>query len=170
MTVHLPIERTLNEARDKAIDAVNRWRGHCVERYARLEDEVTTTLSAMASMSDAKVNVPHNFGDKVRTLRTAIAAEGIFSRPRLCKALESFETHLARRNMLVHATGKIWTDSKGDWLWRYRFQPSGKNSSIQIGYVEKDEAIEWEEGLARESRSLVDQLRTLRQSLKAVTE
>ena len=117
MTVHLPIERTLNEARDKAIDAVNRWRGHCVERYARLEDEVTTTLSAMASMSDAKVNVPHNFGDKVKKLRAAVEADGQHPSENAVKALRDLAHHLDRRNMLVHASGRVWIDPKGNWLW-----------------------------------------------------
>jgi hypothetical protein len=135
-----------------------------------LEDEVTTTLTLIVAMTDEKLKVPHNFGDKVKTLRAAISPNGAFSRPKLKKAWDSFETHLDRRNMLVHATGKVWTDAKGDWLWSYRFQPSGKGKPVELGYIEHDEALKLEGGLARESQSLVDQLRALRLTLEAVTK
>jgi len=170
MTVQLPFERALSDLHAAAIDAANRWRGHCVERYARLEDEVTRTLTAMAAKPNAKIRVPYNFGDKVKVLRAAIAAEEVGRRTKLANAFVRLDAHHGRRNMLVHATGKIWTDAKGDWLWHYRFQPSAKGSPTQTGYIEKDEALQMEESLARESRSLVDQLKSLRLTLEAATK
>ena len=170
MTVQLPIESALKDTHLAAIDAVNRWRGHCVERYARLEHEVTTTLSAMAAAPGSTVRVPHNFREKVKSLRAAITADGSFANPKLAKALDSFEDHLTRRNMLVHASGKVWIDGKGEWLWRYQFQPSGKGKTVEVGCFEEQEARAIEEALARESQSLGGQLRALRQKLEAVTE
>ena len=170
MTVHAPIERAPSDTRARAIDAVHRWRGHCVARYARLEDEVATTLTLIVAMTDEKLKVPHNFGDKVKTLRSAISPNGAFPRPKLTKAWDGFEAHLDRRNMLVHATGKVWTDAQGDWLWSYRFQPSGKGKSVEVGYIEHEEALQLEQRLARESQSLVDQMKALRLTLEAVTE
>jgi hypothetical protein len=168
VTVHLPIERALGDAHGAANDAVNRWRGHCVERYARLEYEVTGALSAMAAAPDSKVTVPHNFGEKVKKLRAAIDPGGPFARSKLAKALDNFSDHLSRRNMLVHATGKAWIDGKGEWLWRYRFQPSGKGRVMEIGCFEQGEALEIEKTLARDSQSLGGQLRALRQKLEGV--
>ena len=167
MTVHLPIERSLGDTHDKAIDAVNQWRGHCVERYARLEFEVTRTLSAMAEMPGSKISVPHNFGDKMKKLRAAVDPNGPFTHAKLAKALDAFSDHLGRRNMLVHATGKVWIDGKGEWLWRYRFQPSGKGREMELGCFEADEAREIGRTLARDSQSLGGQLRALRQKLGA---
>ena len=169
MTALLPIERSTNEAHGAAIDEVNRWRGHCVERYARLEHEITGALSAMASMPGSKASVPHNFGEKVKRVRAAIERGEPLAQPKLAKALDGFADHLSRRNMLVHATGKVWIDSKGDWLWRYRFQPAGKGRPEEIGCFEQDEALAIEKALARDGQSLGDQLRALRQKLEAVT-
>ena len=170
MTVHIPIERALSDAHGTAIDAVNRWRGHCVERYARLEYEVTIALTTMAAMPDSKVSVPHNFGDKMKRLRAAIGTAGPCAHSKLAKALDGFAEHLNRRNLLVHASGKVWIDGKGEWLWRYQFLPSGKAKALEIGCFEEKEARAIEDALARESQSLVDQLRALRLKLEAVTE
>ena len=166
MTEHVPIKRALSDPHSAAINAVNRWRGHCVERYARLEYEVTSTLSAMAAMPDSKLSVPHNFGEKVKKLRAAVEAGGPFAHAKLSKSLDGFADHLSRRNMLVHATGKVWIDSKSEWLWCYRFQPSGKGRAMEIGCFEHDEALEIERTLARDSQSLGDRLRALRRKLE----
>ena len=165
MTVQLPIERALKDTHLAAIDAVNQWRGHCVERYARLEHEVTMTLSAMAAAPGSTVRVPHNFGEKVKSLRGAITADGPFANPKLAKALDSFEDHLTRRNLLVHSSGKIWIDQNGRWLWRYQFQPSGKSKAMEIGCFDEPKALEIEEDLKRVGQSRGGQLRALRQNL-----
>jgi len=165
MTVHVPIESLSTDAYSAALAAVNRWRGHCVERYARVEYEITRTLSAMAAVPDSNVSVPHNLREKVTKLRAAVDSSGLFKRPKITKALDDFEVHLTRRNMLVHATGKVWIDAKGDWLWRYRFQ-SGKGSPLEIGCFEQNEAHKIEKSLAQDSQSLGDQLRALRTKLE----
>src|SRR5689334_16693781 len=113
MTVQAPIELPLSDNYRAAIDAVNRWRGHCVERYARLEYEVTATLSAMAALPNSKIAVPHTFAEKLKRLRAAVEPGQAFGDPRIAKALDNFGCHFARRNMLVHASGKIWSDEKG---------------------------------------------------------
>jgi hypothetical protein len=171
MTLHVPIEQPLSDTHHAAIDDVNRWRGHCVELYARLEYEVTRTLSEMAACPNSSVSVPHNFGDKVKKLRAAVDADGPHPADNIVTALGTFTDHLERRNMLVHASGKVWIDpKKGDWLWHYRFQPSGKGRPQEIGSFDKDEALKIEGSLSSGSRSLGGQLRTLRQKLEAVTE
>jgi len=170
MTLHVPIEQPLSDTHRAAIDAVNRWRGHCVELYARLEYEVTRTLSEMAERPYSSVSVPHNFGDKVKKLRAAVDAHGPHPADNIVRALGTFTDHLERRNMLVHARGKVWIDPKGDWLWRYRFQPSGKGRAQEIGSFNKDEALEIERSLSSESRSFASHLSALRQTLKTVTE
>ena len=170
MTVQVAIEHTLADTHGAAIDAVNRWRGHCVELYARLEYEVTRTLSEMAARPNSTVSVPHNFGEKVNKLRAAVDALGPHPSEEVVEALTSLTAHFERRNMLVHASGRVWIDPKGNWLWRYRFQPSGKARPQETGSFERDEALEIEQSLSRGSRSLAGHLRTVRQRLRAVTK
>ena len=170
MNVRVLVEPTLRNAHDAAIGAVNEWRGHCVERYARLEFDVTETLSAMAAVPGTNVSVPHNFGEKVKKLRAAIDSGGPFAHPKIAKALDEFTDHLGRRNLLVHATGKVWIDSHGDWLWHYRFQPSGKGRALEIGSFEQRNALQIEKALSHDSQSLGDQLRALRTKVVAVTK
>ena len=170
MTLQLPIEHTLADTHGAAIDAVNRWRGHCVELYARLEYEVTRTLSEMAARPNSTVSVPHNFGEKVKKLRASVDADGPHPSDDIVETLASLAAHFERRNMLVHASGRVWIDRKGNWLWRYRFQPSGKGRPQETGSFEEDEALEIEQSLSRGSRSLAGHLRTLRRTLEAVTK
>ena len=170
MTVHIPIERSVSDAHRAATDDVNRWRGHCLESYARLEFEVTNTLRAMADEPNSKAAVPHNFGDKMKKLRSVIGPGEQFANGKLAKTLNEFDDHLGRRNLLVHATGKVTINAKGEWLWRYQFQPSGKNVPMQDGFFEQGIALDIEKSLAQASKRLGDQLRTLRQKLGAVTK
>lgn len=169
MTVHIPVEASPRDMHRAAIDAVNRWRGHCVECYARLEFEVATTLSAMAA-TNSTVPVPHNFGDKVKRLRAAVDCGGPFAQQKLANAIEGLAEHLGRRNLLVHASGKVWVDGQGGWLWRYQFQPSGKGRPLESGCFDYTEALRIEKDLAREGQSLGGQMSALRKSLQAVTE
>lgn len=166
MSVLIPIEHSVSDAHRAATDDVNRWRGHCVESYARLELEVTTTLYAMAAAPDAKVSVPHNFGEKVKKLRLVIEPGQPFANAKLAKGLHKFEDHLIRRNMLVHSVGRVLVDAKGQWVWHYRFLPSGKGLHIESGFFEQDIALEIEKSLARGTQSLGGQLQALRTKLE----
>ena len=171
MSVHVPIDRSVSDAHRAATDDVNRWRGHCIESYARLEREVTTTLAAMAMMPESKLSVPHNFGDKVKSLRVLLEPGGHFARPKLARDLDAFfADHLGRRNLLVHATGKVMLDVNGNWIWSFRFLPSAKDSQLICDSFKQDEAHTIEKSLARRTQSLGGQLRALRQELKAVTK
>lgn len=169
MTAHTPLERSFTDARAEAIDEVNRWRGHCVEIYARVEYEITRTLSAMAVMQDAQTSIPHNFGEKVKKLRTAVEPAAPLANSKLAIALKDFADHFDRRNMLVHSTGKVWVGVNGDWLWRYRFQPSGKGRPMEVGCFARDDALDIEKALALAGRSLGNQLRSLRNELATDT-
>jgi hypothetical protein len=166
MTLQVPIELPMSDSYRVAIDAVNRWRGHCVERYARAEYEVTATLSAMAAVPNSTVSVPNTFREKLRRLRDAVEPGQTFGNRRIARALINFDGHFERRNMLVHASGKIWTDEQGGWLWQYRFQPSAKGSQMEIGTLTEKEALKIEKELAHAGHSLGGQLRTLRQKLE----
>ena len=170
MTAQVPIELPMSDRYRAAIDDVNRWRGHCVELYARLESEITETLFEMSVRPHSTVSVPHNFSDKVKKLRTAVEAHGSNPSENAVKALSDLTDHVDRRNLLVHASGRVWIGPKGNWLWRYRFQPSGKNRAQEVGSIDKDEAQGIEQSLSSGSRVLAGHLRTIRQSLKAVTK
>jgi hypothetical protein len=168
MTVQLPIERTLSDVHREATDDVNRWRGHCIESYARLEHAVTITLSTMAAIPEANLSVPHNFGDKINKLREAVELGQRFENSRLAKSLDCFAEHLGRRNMLVHSTGKVTIDAKGRWVWGYTFLSSGKAGSVENGSFEQDEALKIGKSLASDVQRLRSHMDNLRK--QAVTE
>jgi len=167
MSVELPIELSAKQAHEAAIDDVNRWRGHCVECFARLERAMGDALELMAFTLPSMKRVPFTFGDKVKELRKALVSVGPAT-DRLLKSLQGADGLLDQRNRIVHASGKVWIDASGNWAWTYRFKPSGKTEE-EVGLYEKKAALQIEIELAKTSQSLCSQLRTVTQRL-AVTE
>jgi hypothetical protein len=167
MSVELSIELSTAQAHEAAIDDVNRWRGHCMECFARLERSMGEALVAMASVSQGSRPVPYTFGGKVKALQEALSPDGPFANSSILKALQDAGALLDQRNRIVHASGKVWIDGAGGWAWTYRFKPAGKVE--EFGIYEKKAARQIELQLAKSSQSLCGQLRTFSQKL-AVTE
>ena len=167
MSVELPIELSAAQAHEAATDDVNRWRGHCVERFARLERSMGEALVAMANSSQASKRGPLTFGEKAKALGSAISPGGPFANARLLKALQGADALLNQRNLIVHASGKVWIDAAGNWAWAYRFNPAGK--AAEIGIYEQKAAHQFEVQLTRSSQALCDRLHAFSQKL-AVTK
>lgn len=165
MTDELPSIPLLESSHREAIDDVNRWRGYCTDKFARIDEAVATALEAMAAKNPkANVRTPHLFGQRIAALRAALQPDQPFAakaKPVL-DALDKLETNLARRNIFVHATGSVWVDAKGRWLWRYCVTPSGRNRAQEKGTIDRDEAAAMEKQLGPLCRSFCDRLRHFR--------
>ena len=160
MTIAERIELTAEQMHIRACDDVNRWRGHCIELFARIEREAGEALAAMAQADDGKrAKVPHMFGDRMKALSAAFAQGGTCPRPKIAKALADAADLLEQRNRLVHARSRILLDRDGNWVWQYFFRPSGKPE--ESGCVDAKEAGEVERALQRASQSVCAQLGAL---------
>ena len=165
MSVELPVELSASHAHESATEDVNRWRGRCIECFARLERGMGEALELMAGTSQSSRRVPFTFGGKVRALRSAISPDGPFANARLLKALQDADALLDQRNRIVHASGKVWIDGTGGWAWAYRFKPAGRVE--EFGIDEQKAAHQFEDQLARSSQGLCSRLQVFRQILTA---
>ena len=163
MSVDLPISLSPRDMHREAIDDVNRWRGHCTDLFARIDAAVAETLEVLAE-TGAPVKTPHLFGQRMPAMRDALASDlpfAVKSGP-ILKMFDALGPHLARRNIIIHATGSVWINPGGAWLWRYCVTPSGKNRSQEQGSIDRCEALAIEKELAPMCRSFCDQLSNLR--------
>lgn len=157
-TSSLPLPDSAHSA---AIDDVNRWRGHCIECFARIDEAAAKALEAMASdKPDANIKTPHLFGQRIAALRMALEGKPVAAKAGpILKALDQLRPILDQRNTIVHATGSVWIDAKGRWLWRYCVTPSGRNRTQENGTIDRDEALAMEKQLGPFGRSFCDRLR-----------
>lgn len=165
MSVELPIKLSTAQAHEAAIDDVNRWRGHCIECFARLERGMGEALESIAGASPSSKRIPFTFGDKAKALRSATSPAGPFAKARLLKALHAADELLDQRNRIVHACGRVWIDGAGGWAWIYRFKPVGK--AEEMGIFEQKAARQFETQLASTSQSLCAQLHDFSRKLTA---
>lgn len=169
MSVELPISPSLDEAHGAALDDVNRWRGHCVELYARIERAIGETLLSVAESKQPAKRPPEMFGPRLKALRALVGPDGEHRNSDLFKRLAAVEDELGFRNFIVHASGSVWIDAKNNWLWSYRFDPGGKGEDV-TGHIDRSEAGDLEKRLASAAKSLGARLANFRNGLKAVTE
>lgn len=165
MSVELPIELSAAQVHEAATEDVNRWRGHCVECYARLERSMGEALESIAGASPSAKRA-YTFGAKVKALHVALALPAT-APAHLLKSLQSANDLLDQRNRTVHAIGKVWIDRSGNWAWAYRFKSPGK--AEETGIYEQTAAKQFEVELAKTSQRLCSLLRDYSRKL-AVTE
>ena len=158
MSIHQQITAGIQETQRTAIDDVNRWRGHCLERFARIEQALARWLAPYGK-------VPPALAAKI-----AAAKAHIEPKSRLSKSLERLAQLSEHRNLIVHACGSVWIDDRGQWLWAFRFTPSGKDKGEQAGQWFKGEAHDFEQNLAKTVRSICDQLTTAQRTHAAVSK
>jgi hypothetical protein len=163
--MHQPIHSELAKAQCAAVDDVNRWRGHCIECFARIEQALGTALAALAADGRAsEIKQPAMFGARLAALHQALALPAFAPETQKARAtLDGLEAYLGRRNAIVHGVGKAWIDGRGEWMWAYRFQPFKRDA--ETGQIERDEAEAMERELASQGQSLSDSLRTLAATL-----
>lgn len=166
MTVSLPIAVTVDQRHQEATDEVNRWRGRCVEWFARIERAIGESLAIMAAHSPSnKVRVPHHFGERIKELRAAVSLDGAFANARLLHALDALEVRFDHRNAIVHSTSTVWVGRGGHWLWLGRFIPSGQTEE-RVTPFDQGMAQQFETELKRGGQSLCNQLSNIRKDLE----
>jgi len=156
MSAELPIPIDVKQVHRTAIDDVNRWRGHCVELFARVEQELA---SALAALNAGKI--PPALAAKMARLDEIVAPAGPSPNAKLEKTLTQLAPLAEHRNLVVHARSSVWVNDRSKWLWAYVFTPSGKGSCEQVGHWTEDEALKFKDELSRTAQSLCSQLRTL---------
>jgi hypothetical protein len=172
MTAHLSIDAVPDDLHRQATDDVHRWRGRCVDCFARIEQGVDGAVAAMAASGrEASVRRAPMFGLRIEMMRSALSTASFAQHgQKALKALEHIEPHLRLRNPMVHGVGRVWIDARGNWLWTYEYLPSGKNSQVERGMIEQVTGERLESELSRQARSLNDLLRNLITEVSAVTE
>ena len=166
MTIEPPPLLSLARAHDRARDDVNRWRGHCVDLFSRIERAMADVLARMALAGGGGIKGPQTFGARVAALAAKVAREGDFPNPALVKSIDAARPLLDQRNRIIHATGTISVERNGEWLWNYRFRPSGK--AEDSGFYECQEAKAFERDLQRTTQSLCAKLDNLAKKLGKV--
>jgi phage baseplate assembly protein W len=173
VTVEQPISPALADAHRAAVDDANRWRGYCVDKFARAEARMRQAIEAMLVHPDgAGLKRPSMFGQHVAELSKAVAEEGPFAKSgsKVRDALVRCESGFALRNVVTHAVGTIWVDGQRRWLWHYHFQPTGKGKPIESGSLTQDDAELVRRNLAASVRRLDDHLQIFIKGLNPVTK
>ena len=145
MTVELPISSAIQDARREAIDDSNRWRGHCIELFARADGMIAAALSGEGLTSAS-------LAGRVDALKKQASSE------KLTQTLDALREMIEVRNLLAHAVSKVWIEDHRGWLWAYRFRPAGKGKTDQRGYWSDAEAREFEDRLRRTVQRLASYL------------
>jgi hypothetical protein len=160
MSVELPISLSIADAHSNATDELNRWRGHCIDAFARMEEAAAKTLVSLPLPAGKKR--PALFGERLDALRVVLERCSDAGAPKVLAALNKLQPDLEWRNKVVHATGAVYVDARGHWLWCYRFQPSKSGATSEIGTLDQKTAVAMEKRLSSDVRSISDRLRNLR--------
>jgi len=173
VTVEQPISPALADAHRAAVDDANRWRGYCVDKFARAEARMRQAIEAMLVHPDgAGLKRPSMFGQHVAELSKSVAASGPFAKSgsKVWDALVKCESGFALRNVITHAVSTIWIDRQGRWLWHYHFQPTGKEKPVESGSLTQEDAELLRCDLAASVRRLDDHLQSFIKGLNPVTK
>lgn len=128
-----------------AQDAVNAWRGRCLNAFARTEVAVSETLQYLAEYHErgGNIKLPHLVGQRFEALETALAPDGPFASEgkEVLNALQKFRQHDALRTPLCHGSGKITLDQAGRWTLVLRVVSfRSRRMERQVLVWEEDEA------------------------------
>lgn len=142
-------------------EAVNAWRGRCLNAFARAEHAVTEALDRLSQdpAHGAEVKLPHLVGQRFEALAAMIGDDGPFAREGAAafKTLTAFRAHDAVRAPLCHGVGKISVDQANRWTLIIRM------TSFKAKRAERT-MIVWEED---DARRLGDQIHADAQRLQA---
>lgn len=142
MTALGEIPLLLHEAHRRAIDDANRWRGKCVNHFARGELLIG---KALAARDDSKP-LPMLLSQRISRLSAMLGDQ-----PKATVALDQFQQLSSHRNAVVHGSGKVFVDVEGKWLLTLELLDRSGASRLQLV---KDEA----EAHAKLLKATVDRL------------
>lgn len=142
-------------------EAVNAWRGRCLNAFSRAEYAVSEALDRLAQDAErgALVKLPHLVGQRFEALAAAIAPDGPFGdgAATVLKTLQAFRDHDSVRAPLCHGLGKISVDQAGRWTLVVRMTSFKNRRAERTMFV-------WEE---EESRHLADRIHADAQRLQS---
>jgi len=163
MTAHQLIESDLVAEHRRATAEVNRWRGRCVDCFARIELSVIETLDVMiASKRIAALKRTSMFKQHIDMMNLALRDKAFGKHVRLSqKTLADLAPALSRRNALVHGVGQVWIGRSGMWLWHYHFRTNATGQPEDAGAIDSIEAAKMEQMLSSNCRRLGDTLQNL---------
>lgn len=161
MTVEAPILAVGVPAWAEAHEAVNAWRGRCLNAFGRAEHAVSEALDRLSRDTErgALVKLPHLVGQRFEALGAAIGEGGPFEKDSASAraALEAFRAHDNLRAPLCHGLGKITIDQSNRWTLVVRM------TSFRGRRVERSTYV-WEED---EAKRLADRVHADAQRLQA---
>ncbi|GAA3997419.1 hypothetical protein [Sphingomonas humi] len=160
MSVELPVSQSLQDAHRHAVAELNRWRGHCIETLARLEEAATLTIAALPLPPGEKQ--PTVFGARMKVLKTVLQGCPHKKAPQLISDLDELQSDLNWRNRIVHAASSVYVDKQGGWIWHYRFRPSKAGAALEAGVLDQKTAIALENRLSSRVQSLMRRLDDVR--------
>lgn len=132
---------------DDAVQAVNAWRGACVQSFAQAEGAVTETLLRLSAVPErgAKIRLRHLIGQRLDDLATAIGADGEFApegKSAIC-ALATFRKHETLRTHLCHGSAKVALERNGRWIAIFRYSAiRARQAERNILTVEQEQATQ----------------------------
>lgn len=173
MNASVPFPLSLADAHDAATNEVNRWRGHCLDLYARIERDCIEAIDAMiASGRMPELRRKSLFGARIDAVRKGLESCPLDKPPKALKALGELDEALGRRNDIVHGIGKVWIDANDNWQWQFAYLSNAKGQGSVSGHFTSHEALILEKGLSAGAQSLRDTLRNFKRELKemSVTE
>lgn len=157
---------------DTLICDINQWRGDAINAYAQVEAAASETLLIMAALPGrgTDVELPHLFGRRLESLRSAVAPPGPFAREgaRAARALDAFSGHQARRAIICHGIAKIARDRHGRWIFIFSLLAlrNGKEER-SFDVFDLQEADAMLASLKSNTKELRSALQSLRDQLKA---
>ena len=141
MNAPAPI-KTLDDAHRRAIEDANRWRGHCVNLFARGEMIVSEALLARLESK----SLPLVFSQRVGRLAALIEGD-----QKQSAAVKDFQLQTSDRNVIVHGVGKVYVDGQGRWM--LTLHALDRSGSTQHHVLQA-----WAEQRARDLTSAVQRL------------
>jgi len=107
---------------DVAEGEVDRWRGACIQVFARCESAITEALLVLTEGAVAKPRLPHLVGQRFEKLDAAVTGGKVPSggAARLKTALDAFRAHDDLRTILCHGSAQVAVDRCGEWLAVFR--------------------------------------------------
>lgn len=155
---------------DAAWNAVNTWRGRCIDAFARAEQAVTETLLAMAEAPrGTPPRLRHLVGQRFDDLSIAVGAEGPFHAEgkTALKMLTDFRQHDELRALMCHGVGKVTLNRRGRWTVVTRVLALRARQPVRTVFVfEEHEADALARELARASQNLCSELGQVRAAIK----
>ena len=123
MTNATPVKSQIDEALDKAVNEANRWRGRCINLFARGEQCI---MNALANALPDDAPIPMLISQKIKRLAALCESD-----PEQLALLDAFAALLPTRNALTHGSGRVFIDRSG-WLLLLTFQSRRTEMNEQV--------------------------------------